>query len=98
MASLIFAQYFHVINAFYNFNEFLFLTVVSLRTKLIVFSCFLIVLGAIFYFCGDSLASDLLNSRELISGVYFVVFGIFLAIAGFLVLVSQIFRGNSIVF
>lgn len=71
---------------------------VSLRAKLIVFSCVLIFLGAILYFCGDSLASDLLNSRGLISGVYFVVLGIFLAVAGFMVLVSQVFRGKSVIY
>ena len=74
------------------------LNVISLQTKLIVFSCVLIFLGAILYFCGDSIASDLLNSRGLISGVYFVVLGIFLAVAGFMVLVSQVFRGKSVIY
>lgn len=71
---------------------------ISLNTKLIVFSCALILLGAIFYFCGDSIADDLFNSRSVISGIYLVVFGIFLAVAGFMVLVSQVFRGRSVVF
>jgi hypothetical protein len=35
------------------------------------------------------------NPRSVLSGSYMVVIGIFLAIAGFLVLVSHIFRGRS---
>jgi hypothetical protein len=40
----------------------------------------------------------LFGSRSIISGVYLVVFGIFLAVAGFMVLVSQVFRGRSVIF
>lgn len=74
------------------------LNVISLRTMLVVFSCILILLGTVLYFYGDSLAHDLFNSRDLLSGMYIVVFGVFLAVAGFMVLVSQVFRGRSIIF
>ena len=39
------------------------------------------------------MANDVLNSEDLISGTYIAVVGTFLAIAGFLVIVSQVFRG-----
>ena len=97
MVTLIFAQYCPLITLF-TCELNVCLTVISLRARLIVFSCALIVVGAIFYFCGDSLAADLFGSRSVISGIYLVVFGIFLAVAGFMVLVSQVFRGRSIVF
>ena len=71
---------------------------IGLRTTLLVFSCALILLGTILSFYGDSLAADLFNSRDVLSGMYIVIFGVFLAVAGFMVLVSQVFRGRSIIF
>lgn len=74
------------------------MNVFSLRMKLIIFSSALILLGMYFYFYGDSIERNLFNSAGLISGMYIVIFGVFLVLAGFLVLASQVFRGRSVIY
>jgi len=72
--------------------------VVGVHIKTIIFACILIFVGIGLFFYGNSMSTNVLDSEGLISGTYLVVLGIFLAIAGFLVLVSQIFRGHSMVY
>lgn len=70
----------------------------GMRLKTMMFAIVLIVVGLAIFFYGTSIANDVLNSEDLISGTYIAVVGVFLAIAGFLVLVSQIFRGHSVLY
>ena len=69
-----------------------------MHLKTMMFASVLIMVGLAIVFYGTSMGSNVLNSEDLISGTYLAVVGVFLAIAGFLVLVSQIFRGHSIVY
>lgn len=71
------------------------MTVVGMHLKTLIFASVLVLVGLALFFYGTSMSNHMLNSESLISGTYLVVLGIFLAIAGFLVLVSQIFRGHS---
>jgi hypothetical membrane protein len=72
--------------------------VVGMRLKTMIFASVLILVGLAVFFYGTSLGKDVLNPESLISGTYLAVVGVFLAIAGFLVLVSQIFRGHSVLY
>jgi len=65
--------------------------VISLRVSVIVVSTLLVLIGFALFFYGTSMT----NPRSVLSGSYLVVFGIFLAIAGFLMLVTHVFRGRS---
>jgi hypothetical protein len=68
--------------------------VVGMRLKTLMFASVLVLVGLALFFYGTSMSNNVLKPESLISGTYLVVLGIFLAIAGFLVLVSQIFRGH----
>jgi hypothetical protein len=70
----------------------------SLSWKVIVFGCFLIILSMGLYFFGSSATDSALNPKDPLFGSYLVIFSVFLGIAGFLVLVSQVFRGKSLVY
>jgi len=72
--------------------------VVGLRLKTLMFASVLVLVGLALFFYGTSMSNHVLYPEDLISGSYLVVLGIFLALAGFLVLVSQIFRGRSILY
>jgi hypothetical protein len=72
--------------------------VVGMRLKAMMFASVLILVGLAVFFYGTSMGNDVLNPESLISGTYLAVVGVFLAIAGFLVLVSQIFRGHSVLY
>jgi len=50
------------------------------------------------YFFGSSVTDPALNPKDPLFGSYLVIFSVFLGIAGFLVLVSQVFRGKSLVY
>jgi len=63
-----------------------------------MFASVLVLVGIALFFYGTSMSNHVMKPESLISGTYLVVLGIFLAIAGFLVLVSQIFRGHSILY
>jgi Na+-driven multidrug efflux pump len=63
-----------------------------------IFAIILILGGIVLYFYGKPIASHLLNPNNPLSGSYIVIFSVFLVIAGFLVLVSQIFRGKSVLY
>jgi len=65
--------------------------VISLRLSVIVVASLLVFIGFALFFHGISMT----NPRSFLSGTYIVVIGIFLAIAGFLMLVSHVFRGRS---
>ena len=71
---------------------------VGLRSTMIMFAIGLMLVGLLIFFYGTSIANDVLNSEDLISGTYLAVVGTFLAIAGFLVMVSQVFRGHSVLY
>jgi hypothetical protein len=68
--------------------------VISLRLSVIVVAILLVFIGFALFFYGTSMT----NPRSILSGSYVVVIGIFLAIAGFLMLVSQVFRGRSMLY
>ena len=74
------------------------MNVVGLRLKVILFASILVLVGLALFFYGNSMTNHVLYPEGIISGSYLVVLGIFLALAGFLVLVSQIFRGHSILY
>ena len=63
-----------------------------------MFASVLIVVGLAIFFYGTSIANDVFNQKDLISGTYLAVVGTFLAIAGFLVMVAQVFRGHSVLY
>ena len=69
-----------------------------MRPKMIIFAIILMLVGLLIFFYGTSMANDVFNSEDLISGTYLAVVGVFLAIAGFLVMVSQVFRGHSVLY
>jgi len=69
-----------------------------MHLKTMMFASVLVLVGLALFFYGASMSNHVMNPEGLISGSYLVVLGIFLAIAGFLVLVSQIFRGHSILY
>jgi hypothetical protein len=69
-----------------------------MRSIMVMFAIGLMLVGLLIFFYGTSMASDVFNSKDLLSGTYIVVVGTFLAIAGFLVMVSQIFRGHSVLY
>jgi hypothetical protein len=69
-----------------------------MHLKTMMFASLLVLVGLALFFYGTSMSNHVMNPEGLISGSYLVVLGIFLAIAGFLVLVSQIFRGHSILY
>jgi len=69
-----------------------------MHLKTLMFASVLLLVGLALFFYGTSMSNHVMNPECLISGSYLVVLGIFLAIAGFLVLVSQIFRGHSILY
>jgi hypothetical protein len=72
--------------------------VFGMHLKTMMFASVLVLVGLALFFYGTSMSNHVMNPEGLISGSYLVVLGIFLAIAGFLVLVSQIFRGHSILY
>ena len=74
------------------------MNVVGMHLKTLMFASVLLLVGLALFFYGTSMTNHVMNPEGLISGSYLVVLGIFRAIAGFLVLVSQIFRGRSILY
>jgi hypothetical protein len=95
---LIFDPYSLFVNAFWLFNREVMCKVFSMRSQLIMFGIVLIIVGLAIFFYGTSIANDVLNSKDLISGTYLAVVGTFFAIAGFLVIVAQVFRGHSVLY
>jgi hypothetical protein len=94
---LIFDQYSLFVNAFWGSIESL-CEVVGMRPIMMMFAIGLMLVGLVIFFYGTSMANDVLNSEDLISGTYIAVVGAFLAIAGFLVMVSKVFRGHSVLY
>ncbi|MGD9131657.1 MAG: hypothetical protein PVH73_08825 [Candidatus Bathyarchaeota archaeon] len=94
---LIFDQYSLFVNAFWDSIERL-CEVVGMRPIMMMFAIGLMLVGLLIFFYGTSIANDVLNSKDLLSGTYIAVVGCFLAIAGFLVMVSQVFRGHSVIY
>ena len=66
-----------------------------MRLKMMLFASVLILVGLVIFLYGTSMGNNVLNPESLISGTYLAVVGVFLAIAGFLMLVSHVFRGRS---
>lgn len=94
---LIFDQYFLFVNAFCDSIEKLY-EVVGMRPNMIMFAIGLMLAGLLIFFYGTSMANDVFNPEDLLSGTYIVVVGTFLTISGFLVMVSQVFRGHSVLY
>jgi hypothetical protein len=76
----------------------IYVNVVGMHLKTLIFASVLVLVGLALFFYGTSMSKYVMKPDSLISGTYLVVLGIFLAIAGFMVLVSQIFRGHLIAF
>jgi len=68
----------------------------GLSVRILIVGCFLILLSMGLYFFGSSVTDQYLNPTDPIFGSYLVIFSAFLGIAGFLVLVSQVFPSRSI--
>lgn len=69
---------------------------VGLSVRILIVGCFLILLSMGLYFFGSSVTDQYLNPSDPLFGSYLVIFSVFLGIAGFLILVSQVFPGRSI--
>jgi hypothetical protein len=69
-----------------------------MHVKTLIFASVLVLAGLALFFYGTSMSDHVMYPEGIISGTYLVVLGIFLAIAGFLVLASQIFRGHSMLY
>lgn len=69
---------------------------IGLSVRILIVGCFLILLSMGLYFFGSSVTDQYLNPTDPIFGSYLVIFSVFLGIAGFLVLVSQVFPSRSI--
>jgi len=67
-----------------------------MNTKVMVFACVLCVVGLALFCQGMSLSGQVMNPENLISGTFFVVLGIFLGLAGFLMLILQMFQRQSL--
>jgi protein-S-isoprenylcysteine O-methyltransferase Ste14 len=72
--------------------------VVGMRLKVMLFASVLVLVGLTLFFYGTSISNDLMKPESLISGTYLVVVGIFLAIAGFLMLMLQMFQRHSLIY
>jgi hypothetical protein len=72
--------------------------VVGVRLKAMLFASVLIVVGLALFFYGTSMGNHLMKPESLISGTYLVVLGIFLALAGFLMLLLQLFQRHSVIY
>ena len=94
---LIFDQYFLFVNAFCDSIEKL-CEAVGMRPIMMMFAIGLMLVGLLILFYGTSMANDVFNSEDLLSGTYIAVVGTFLTLAGFLVMVSQVFRGHSVLY
>jgi hypothetical protein len=70
----------------------------TLSLKVMIFGGILIILSIGLYSLGSSVTNPASNPKDPLFGSYLVVFSVFLGIAGFLVLVSQVFRGKSLVY
>jgi hypothetical protein len=68
----------------------------GMNLKVIIFACFLFVVGLALFFYGTSLSNQVMNPKSLISGTFYVVVGIFLGIAGFLMLMFNLFQRQSL--
>ena len=69
---------------------------VGLSGRVLFVGCFLILLSIDLYFYGSSVTDQYLNPSDPLFGSYLVIFSAFLGISGFLVLVSGVFPGRSI--
>jgi len=72
--------------------------VFGVQIKVMMFASVLFLVGLAVFFYGTSMSNDGLGSESLISGTYFVVVGVFLAMAGFLVLILQLFQRHSLIY
>ena len=67
-----------------------------MHAKVMVFGVILCFVGFAFFLHGASLSNQVMNPENLISGTFYVVVGIFLGIAGVLMLIMQMFQRNSL--
>jgi hypothetical protein len=68
----------------------------GMNLKMIIFASFLFLVGLALFFYGTSLSNQVMNPESLISGTFCVVVGIFLGIAGFLMLMLNMFQHQSL--
>lgn len=64
--------------------------------KIMIFDSFLVLVGLALFFYGTPMSNQVMNPESLISGRYLVVLGVFLRIAGFLMLMLQMFQHQSL--
>ena len=68
----------------------------GMHAKVMIFAAVLCFVGFAFLVHGTSLSNHVMNPESLISGIFYVVVGIFLGIAGFLMLILQMFQRQSL--
>jgi hypothetical protein len=69
---------------------------VGMNAKVMVFASALFIVGLTLFAHGTYLSGQMMNPDSLISGTFFVVIGIFLGLAGFLMLILQMFQHQSL--
>ena len=67
-----------------------------MNLKLIIFSSFLFFVGLALFVYGTSLSGQVMKPENLISGTFLVVAGIFLGLAGFIMLIMSMFQRQSL--
>ena len=67
-----------------------------MHTKVMIFAGILCFVGLALFVHGASLRNQVMNPENLISGTFYVVVGIFLGIAGVLMLILQMFQRQSL--
>jgi hypothetical protein len=69
-----------------------------MRLKVMFFASLLLIAGLTMFCYGTSMTNQVMNPESLISGTYLVVIGIFVGIAGFLMLLLQMFQRQSLAY
>ncbi|MGD2066602.1 MAG: hypothetical protein PVI43_05470 [Candidatus Bathyarchaeota archaeon] len=67
-----------------------------MNAKVMAFASALCIIGLAMFFHGTSLSSQVMDAENLISGTFLVVVGIFVGLAGFLMLILQMFQRQSL--
>ena len=67
-----------------------------MNPKVMVFAIALCTIGLALFIHGSTLSNQILNPENMISGTFFVVIGIFISLAGLLMLLLSMFQGRSL--
>jgi len=69
-----------------------------MNLKVTIFAILLLIAGLVMFCYGTSMTTQLMNPENVISGTYLVVIGIFLGLAGLVMLLLQMFQRQSLVY